>query len=444
MHLLLNTLRPYAWGSTTAIAQLLGREPSGGPEAELWIGAHPDSPSRVVSEPSGEGATSSGDDISSEGARPSQGASPSQAPGLDELISRDPEAALGAESVEAFGPRLPFLLKVLAAEHPLSLQVHPTLEQARAGFAAEEASGVERGAPHRNYKDDNHKPEMIFALSRFEALCGFRTPADAAARFELLTALLAGQDAAEVTEQVAELLRGPDESEALREAFARLITGGSQVRSAVQAAAAAIEGSGTDDAGLLTVAALATEYPEDPGVLVSLLLNRITLEPGEALALGAGNVHAYLSGLGIEVMASSDNVLRGGLTPKHVDVAELLGTVAFAAFPVPMVRPDESALGQELYRPGFAEFQLQRIHVPAPEAGLDAPRPEPVPVAQSGAAVVLVVDGSLTLDTPKGDLVLARGDAAFVPDVEAPALAHPGDGGVLAFAVTTGLATKLG
>lgn len=426
MHLLLNTLRPYAWGSTTAIADLLGRTPSGGPEAELWIGAHPDSPSRIVgSDPSVEGG-------------------PATAAALDELIAKDPEATLGAESVEAFGPRLPFLLKVLAADHPLSLQVHPTLEQARAGFAAEEAAGVDRHAGHRNYKDDNHKPEMIFALSRFEALCGFRAPADAAARFETLTALLAGEDAAEVTEQVAELLRAPDESEALREAFARIITGGEQVRDAVRMAAAAIQASGTDDAALSTVAALASEYPDDPGVLVSLLLNRVTLEPGEALALAAGNVHAYLSGLGIEVMASSDNVLRGGLTPKHVDVAELLETVTFASLPLPRVRPDESALGQELYRPGFAEFQLQRIHVPAREAGLDAVRPEPVPVVQAGAAVVLVVRGSLTLDTPKGDLVVGRGEAAFVPDVEAPALAHAGDDGVLAFAVTTALGTKLG
>ncbi|WP_415856588.1 mannose-6-phosphate isomerase, class I, partial [Sinomonas sp. G460-2] len=189
MHLLLNTLRPYAWGSRTAIAQLLGREPSGGPEAELWIGAHPDSPSRVAAPVDGER-----EHLDS---------------GLDELIARDPGSALGAASVEAFGPRLPFLLKVLAAAHPLSLQVHPTLEQARAGFAAEEAAGVDRAAADRNYKDDNHKPEMIFALTPFEALCGFRSPAEAAVRFEELTALLAGEDAAEVTEQVAELLRGP-------------------------------------------------------------------------------------------------------------------------------------------------------------------------------------------------------------------------------------------
>ncbi|WP_336852747.1 mannose-6-phosphate isomerase, class I [Sinomonas albida] len=421
MHLLLNTLRPYAWGSRTAIAELLGREPGGGPEAELWIGAHPDSPSRVAGQ----------HDASSERADA----------GLDELIARDPEAALGSSSVEAFGPRLPFLLKVLAAAHPLSLQVHPTLEQARAGFAAEEAAGVDRSAADRNYKDDNHKPEMIFALTPFEALCGFRSPADAAARFEELTALLAGHEASEVTEQVAELLRGPDEAEALRSAFARLIAGGEQVRGAVVAAAAAVADSETDDAGLRTVAALAAEYPDDPGVLVSLLLNRVSLAAGQALALGAGNVHAYLSGLGIEVMASSDNVLRGGLTPKHVDVAELLSTVTFAALPLPLLTATESPLGQELYVPPFAEFQMQRIEVPASEDGTHA---EPVPVAQAGAAVVFVVSGSLTLDTPKGDLALGRGDAAFVPEVEAPALAHAGAGGVLAFAVTTGLGSGLG
>jgi mannose-6-phosphate isomerase len=260
-------------------------------------------------------------------------------------------------------------------------------------------------------------------------------------RFEELTALLAGQEAAEVTEQVAELLRGPDEEEALRSAFARLIVGGQQVRKAVRASAAAIADSETSDAGLLTIAVLAREYLDDPGVLVSLLLNRVTLAPGETLVLEAGSVHAYISGMGIEVMASSDNVLRGGLTPKHVDVGELLATVKFAALPLPRLSASESELGQELYRPPFSEFQLQRIDVPASTNGT---RPEPVPVAQAGAAVVLVVSGSLTLDTPKGDLAVGRGEAAFVPDVEAPALAHAGDGGVLAFAVTTGLGTGLG
>ncbi|GAA2200303.1 mannose-6-phosphate isomerase, class I [Sinomonas flava] len=423
MHLLSNTLRNYAWGSPTAIAALLGREPSGQPEAELWIGAHPDGPSRMV-----DGETS--------------------VP-LHEAIAADPAAALGPESVEAFGPRLPFLLKVLAADSPLSLQVHPTLDQARAGFAAEEAAGVDRSAPHRNYKDDNHKPEMLFALTPFEALCGFRAPAEAAALFERLTGLVAGTDAAEVTEQVAELLRGPDEAAALAAAFGRMIEGGRDVRSCVDAVAAAVgihlspggaHGSGRDDdAALRTVVDLAAQYPSDPGVLISLILNRVSLAPGEALYLPAGNVHAYLKGVGIEVMASSDNVLRGGLTPKHIDIAELLRTVVFAPSEVPVLAAQESDLGQELYRPPFAEFQLQRIAVAA-----DGSRPAPVPVAQAGAAVVLVVDGSLTLDTPKGDLALGRGQSAFVPDAEAPALAHPGPEGVLAFAVTTGLRSASG
>jgi mannose-6-phosphate isomerase len=411
MHLLSNTIRNYAWGSTTAIAGLLGHEPSGQPEAELWIGAHPDAPSRPIDGPDGESLAS--------------------------LIAADPGAALGAESVEAFGPRLPFLLKVLAAESPLSLQVHPRLDQAKAGYAAEEAAGVDRSAPHRNYKDDNHKPEMVFALTPFEALSGFRRPAEAAGLFERLTALLAGTAASEVSEQVAELLRTRDETEALSSAFARLIHGGPDVRACVDAAAAVASAHGRDDAALATVADLAAVYPSDPGVLISLMLNRVSLAPGEALYLPAGNVHAYLKGVGIEVMAASDNVLRGGLTPKHVDIPELLRTVVFEAAGVPRLAAHESALGQELYRPPFSEFQLQRISVPA--AGDPAALREPVPVAQRGAAVVLVLAGSLTLDTPKGDLVLARGESAFVPDSESPALAHPGAEGVLAFAVTTGL-----
>lgn len=425
MYLLSNTLRDYAWGSTSAIAELLGREPSGGPEAELWIGAHPDAPSRPTDGPDGETLAS--------------------------LIASDPIGALGQQSVAAFGPRLPYLLKVLAAASPLSLQVHPRLEQAKAGFAAEEAAGVARHAPHRNYKDDNHKPEMVLALTPFEALSGFRPPAEAAGLFERLTGLLAGSDAAEVTEQVAELLRGQDGAESLRTAFARLINGGADVRAAVDASAAAVRdrlpsagattpGSAADRA-LATVADLADAYPSDPGVLLSLMLNRVSLAAGEAMYLPAGNVHAYLSGLGIEVMAASDNVLRGGLTPKHVDIPELIRTVVFDAPGVPLLAPYESALGQQLYRPPFAEFQLQRIELgPADGVGLR----EPVPVAQAGAAVVLVVRGSLTLDTPKGDLALARGESAFIPDAEAPALAHVGPEGVLAFAVTTGLGPESG
>ncbi len=427
MYELENVLRPYAWGSRTAIAELLGRPASGGPEAELWVGAHPDSPSVALTPASG-GAGRHTPDVNDGGRL-----------ALDALIAEDPEHHLGSESVAAFGPRLPFLLKVLAAETPLSLQVHPTLAQAREGFAREEAAGVDPAAPDRNYKDAFHKPEMIFALTPFEALCGFRPAAESRAVFGHLAACfdLAGLELPPLVPQLLEDLAQPDESAALRSAFERLIAGGKDVSDAT-AALVAVLVSGAPMAAhvpeLTTVVNLNADYPGDPGVLISLLLNRISLAPGEAVYLPAGNVHAYLRGLGIEVMASSDNVLRGGLTPKFVDVPELLKTVAFEAVGVPVLPAETTLLGQELFRPPFREFQLQRIEL--------APGAEPVPLAQAGAAVVIVTAGSVRLDSPKGELRLERGASAFLPAAEAPVNVHAvtgATGTALAFAVTTAL-----
>ncbi|TLM84768.1 mannose-6-phosphate isomerase, class I [Pseudarthrobacter sp. NamE2] len=410
-----NVLRDYAWGSTTAIATLLGRPESGGPEAELWIGAHPDSPS-VARVPEDGSETS-----------------------LDDLIARDPEHFLGAESVARFGPRLPFLAKILAAAQPLSLQVHPSLEQARAGFARENAQGVAPDAPHRTYRDDNHKPEMIFALTPFEALCGFRPAADTR---NILLQVAAAFDAVEgpvpaILPALLEDLADNDEGAGLRKAFERLITGGQDIADATAQVVAALLAGGPVapyEAELRTVVSLNEKYPGDPGVLISLLLNRISLQPGEAVYLPAGNVHAYLHGLGVEVMASSDNVLRGGLTPKFVDVPELLRTIDFRPVAVPMLPAEPTVMDQELYRPPFEEFQLQRIEL--------GPGDGPVPLAQSGAAVVIVVAGEVYLDSPKGDLQLARGGSAFLAAAEAPVNVHPVAGRTeraLAFAVTTGL-----
>lgn len=409
-----NVLRDYAWGSTTAIAGLLGRPESGRPEAELWIGAHPGAPSM---------------------ARLADG---SVAP-LDALIAEDPEHFLGSESVAEFGPRLPFLTKILAAALPLSLQVHPSIEQAKAGFARENAAGVAPAAAHRNYRDDNHKPEMIFALTPFEALCGFRAPAETR---KILLHLAGCFDPVEtgvppLLAELLEVLDNPDEGAGLRSAFERLIKGGEDVTQATaMVAAALISGAplAPYQAELSTITSLNEKYPGDPGVLISLLLNRISLAPGEAVYLPAGNVHAYLHGLGVEVMASSDNVLRGGLTPKNVDVPELLRTIEFQPVAVPMLTPEYSGLGQELYTPPFREFQLQRIEL--------APGAKPVPLAQAGAAVVIVVAGSVYLDSPKGDLHLARGGSAFLPAAEAPVNVHPAAGTespAIAFAVTTSM-----
>ncbi|MGX5714529.1 mannose-6-phosphate isomerase, class I [Arthrobacter sp. MAHUQ-56] len=409
-----NVLRNYAWGSTTAIASLLGRPESGQPEAELWIGAHPDSPSLAQ--------------LPEDGTRRR----------LDALIASDPEHFLGAESVAAFGPRLPFLAKILAAAQPLSLQVHPSLEQARAGFARENEAGVDPHAPNRNYRDDNHKPEMIFALTPFEALCGFRPAAETRkVLLHVADALTSGGRSPALVQALLDDLAAEDEGEGLHRAFERLITGGQAVAEETALVVAALL-SGAPlapyEAELRTVISLNEKYPGDPGVLISLLLNRISLQPGEAVYLPAGNVHAYLHGLGVEVMASSDNVLRGGLTPKFVDVPELLRTIDFHPVAVPMVSAEKTVMDQELFRPPFGEFQLQRIEL-GPDAG-------PVPLAQSGPAVVIVLEGAVYLDSPKGDLELARGGSAFVAAAEAPVNVHRvagSTGPALAFAVTTGL-----
>jgi mannose-6-phosphate isomerase len=411
-----NVLRPYAWGSTTAIAGLLGRPASGGPEAELWIGAHPDSPSVAVRP---DGTTTQ----------------------LDALIAEDPEHFLGAASVAEFGPRLPFLAKLLASEKPLSLQVHPSLEQARAGYARENAAGIPANAANRNYHDDNHKPEMIFALTPFESLCGFRDPEKSRDIFLHLAGCLElpGDGVPHVLKAVIDDLSQPDEAVALRSAFERLIAGGEDVREAtarVVEALAAGAPMAPYQRELSTVLSLNGEYPGDPGVLISLLLNRLSLEPGEAAYLPAGKVHAYLHGLGVEVMASSDNVLRGGLTPKFIDIPELLNTIRFEAVDFPMLQRETTELGQELYCPPFREFQLQRIEL--------EPEGSPVPLAQSGAAVIIVVAGSVYLDSPKGDLQLDRGASAFLPASDEPVNVHPVSGSTenaVAFAVTTSMRT---
>ncbi len=414
MYQIENVLRPYAWGSTTAIADLLGRPASGGPEAEMWIGAHPDSPSTAI--------------------HPNGVTQP-----LNALIESDPLHFLGSESLSEFGPRLPFLAKLLAAEQPLSLQVHPSLEQAQEGFARENAAGIPSSAAERNYRDDNHKPEMIFALTPFKALCGFRPSAGSKAVFEHLARILdsAAISVPSVITHVVSDLSAPDEPAGLKAAFSRLIEGGSQVSDAINEVVAVFSAGAPLEPhreALTAMLDINEAFPGDPGVLISLLLNHLSLEPGEVVYLPAGNVHAYLHGFGLEVMASSDNVLRGGLTPKHVDVPELMKTVRFEALGVPRIEATGTEFGQELYRPPFKEFQLQRIEL--------GPGAEPVPLAQNGPAVVVVVSGSVMLDSPKSDLLLQRGAAAFIPDVEAPVNVHPVQGASdvsIAFAVTTGL-----
>ncbi|MFF5673292.1 mannose-6-phosphate isomerase, class I [Streptomyces hygroscopicus] len=389
MDRLVNTVRPYAWGSTTAIPELLGVRPTGEPQAEMWMGAHPGAPSLV-----------------------DRGAGPVA---LSEAIAADPEGELGAAAVRLFGPRLPFLLKVLAAAAPLSLQVHPDLAQAKEGFVDEEERGVPADAPHRNYKDANHKPELICALTPFDGLCGFRDPNEAA---ELLAAL-----EVDSLKPYVDILHAHPESHALREVLTAVLTADPEAMAeTVRLAAAAAERLGALDGpyapAYAAYASIARHYPGDPGVIAAMLLNFVTLQPGEALYLGAGVPHAYLEGLGVEIMSNSDNVLRCGLTPKHVDVPELLRVVRFESAAPAVLRPEADPSGEELYATPTDEFRLSR-HVLADGA---APRP----LRAAGPQILLCASGEVSLRGADGELPLPRGESAFVPAGEEVALTGAG------------------
>ncbi|MEU1041801.1 mannose-6-phosphate isomerase, class I [Streptomyces sp. NPDC005907] len=369
-----NTVRPYAWGSTTAIPRLLGVEPTGEPQAEMWMGAHPGAPSRTPRGP------------------------------LDQVVEAAPEQELGPAAVAKFGPRLPFLLKILAAGAPLSLQVHPDLAQARAGYQDEETRGIPIDAGHRNYKDANHKPELICALTEFDGLCGFRAP-DAAAR--LLAAL-----EVDSLKPYVDLLHAHPEEAALREVLTALLTADrEEMAHTVTEAAAACARLGGDHA---PYADIAHHYPGDPGVIAAMLLNHVRLQPGEALFLGAGVPHAYLDGLGVEIMANSDNVLRCGLTPKHVDVPELLRIVRFEASEPGVLRPEASPDGEEVYATPIDEFRLSRYVLPENTAPHDLTRATP--------QILLCTAGSVRA----GGFTLSPGESVFVPAGEAAQVSGPG------------------
>ncbi|WUS97305.1 mannose-6-phosphate isomerase, class I [Streptomyces sp. NBC_00708] len=393
MDRLSNTVRPYAWGSTTAIPALLGVAPTGEPQAEMWMGAHPGAPSRIT-RTAAPGTEAPGTEAPGTGE--AAGGTPAQAraeQSLTDVIAADPARELGAAAVEKFGPRLPFLLKLLAAGAPLSLQVHPNLDQAKAGYADEESRSVPIDAPHRTYKDANHKPELICALTPFEGLCGFRRPLEAAEAMEGL-----GVDS---LKPYADLLRAQPEEAALREVLTAILTADpDEMAETVTAAAAAAERLGGDYA---PYARIAHHFPGDAGVIAAMLLNHVRLQPGEALYLGAGVPHAYLDGLGVEIMANSDNVLRCGLTPKHIDVPELLRVVRFEATDPGVLRPEASPSGEELYETPVDEFRLSRFDL--------SPGAAPADLTAATPQILLCTAGA-----PKaGDLGLTPGASVFVP-----------------------------
>ena len=396
-----NTPRDYAWGSDSAISDLLGIAPTGRPEAELWFGSHPGSPARIVDPGQVNGARD-----------------------LAEWISANSSDALGTH------PRMPLLLKVLAAGSPLSLQAHPSAAQAQEGFARENALGVRLDAPERNYKDPYPKPEIIYALSeRFEALCGFRPVAETvqlvrALGLEELAERLETHPLADVVQWL--ITRGNGVAALVDRVRALAVSGVPLAASAapkmkeIDAERAAIDAETAEprpnsfilgdrvEATLETVRMLAEQYPGDPGIVVSLLLNRVTLLRGETLYLPAGNVHAYLQGVGIELMTASDNVLRGGLTAKHIDVDELLRIVEFTPIVVPYLSPTPIAgsTSAEEFRPDGVGFALAHVQG---TARYDV----------TGPSIALCIAGEMTIDGASGTCRLGRGDAVYITPDEA-------------------------
>ncbi|THV43163.1 mannose-6-phosphate isomerase, class I [Glycomyces buryatensis] len=375
-------IRNYAWGSQVDLAKLQGREvPAELPEAEEWFGAHPTAPSIL-------------DD-----GRP-----------LDDAIASEPARFLGRRVLDEFGPRLPFLLKLLAADKPLSIQAHPNSRQAHSGHTRELRIGID--AAFRNYVDGNHKPELIVALTDFRALCGFRDPLVAADEIEALGVSGLEKLVTTLRDSSSGLRRAvPDLLGLDRDECREIIAAAAKAATAMHASGAANE-SGSD----AVLIELARFYPDDPGVLVSLLLNHLRLEPGEAVYMPAGNLHAYLKGFGVEIMAASDNVLRGGLTSKRVNVPELLRVLDFRTMPEPRAIVHDEGPVRDWPVP-IDDFALRRIKVGS----------EPQSFTVDGPRICLCTGGTVTVADAGGELTLTPGHAAF-SEAAAETLTVTGEG----------------
>lgn len=384
MHLLCGAVRNYAWGSRTVIADFMGNpSPTAHPEAELWLGAHPGDPAYLQTP---LGRTS-----------------------LLDAIAADPDAQLGPEVQERFGSALPFLAKVLAADEPLSLQAHPSSVQAAQGFDLEERQGLPIGAPNRNYRDRSHKPELIVALGPFDALAGFRSVPRSV---EFMRAL-----GVSALDPYINLLTGQSDADGLRAVFTTWITLPQPdldvlVPAVLDGAVNYIRSGDTEFADeSRTVLELGEQYPGDAGVLAAMLLNRIRLEAGEGIYLPAGILHAYLCGIGFEVMANSDNVLRGGLTPKHVDVPELLRVLDFTPTDGVPIRPRAVGDGLEwVYDTPAPEFAVSSIRVDGDRLG----QLLAAPACHDGPQILLCTEGVVDVHTADASLTLSRGAAAWV------------------------------
>lgn len=386
-------LRHYDWGSVDAIPQMLGTPVTGEPVAEYWLGAHPSSPADL-------------DGVA-----------------LDAHVLAHP-GSVGHNAATHFDGRLPFLMKVLSAARPLSLQAHPNLEQAIEGFCAENESGIALDAAERTYKDPWDKPELIIALTPFDALVGFRPPLESLDLFKSL-----GVSAA--TMAVFDALRLRSGSAGMAELFLNLLIPDEERREAlvdvVSRAVVHVNDEGPVGEFARTAVELDEHFPDDPSLLAALLLNRVHLAPGQAAHLAPGTMHAYLSGTGVEVLGNSDNVLRGGLTSKYIDAVALVQVVDFTAAPCSPMAPVPRGEGLWFYpadEPAFAAWRLDAtgdIRVTLP--------------AEGSARILLATEGELVVSDGTTELRLPRGRAAWVEAGEHITVTGTGQG----FLTATGL-----
>ncbi|MBA5685370.1 mannose-6-phosphate isomerase, class I [Photobacterium damselae subsp. damselae] len=367
-----NVIQDYAWGSVTSVNQLFGIEnPENKPQAEIWMGAHANGCSQI--------------EVNGQDTR------------LSDFIATNPDAILGATTQAQFG-ELPYLFKVLAAEKALSIQVHPNKAQAEIGFAKEEEMGIARNAANRNYKDPNHKPELVFALTPYQAMNGFREIADIVANFKQL-------DIAELHSLVSQFETNQTEA-GLEQFFTEMLSlDGEQKEQAVEALIAYSK-QHQDDEFFALLVDLSEQYPGDIGLFAPLMLNVLTLNPGEAMFLDACTPHAYIKGTGLEIMANSDNVLRAGLTPKYMDVPELVANTIFRTM----------------------SFDSLLLAANEAEGGLHYPIPVPdfkfsvykqatgTNISVNSAEILFAVDAPLTVTHANGQtMTINKGESLFIP-----------------------------
>jgi mannose-6-phosphate isomerase len=381
IEILKNTVQDYAWGSLTAIPELLGQPAPGCPQAEMWMGAHPKAPSQVYHDGKWES--------------------------LLQVIEAHPADVLGEKAAQRFGKKLPYLFKVLAAVKPLSIQAHPNSQQAKKGFARENRLGISLIASNRNYKDDNHKPECICALTQFWGMNGFRANSEIIRYLSCLCK--------DVLEDEIALLKSQPNSQGLKRLFKSLLTMSPEKKTAAISSALSRAGHFNAPRDLSAdpvfqwIQRLHAEYPMDLGVLFPALFNLFCLEPGQALYLASGEPHAYLEGVAIELMANSDNVLRGGLTQKHLDVPELLNILSFQEQVPSVIQPRRCSAVEWVYETPAEEFSLSVISV--------FPKVYWISPGNRSAEILLCTQGQIVLDSGTDDdpIHLFKGVSVVIP-----------------------------